>query len=393
MSGTTSAGQFNDLLALAGDSSQSGRTQLLLGVTDLLADNGQEFNEQESVHLASIMSGLARTADQSVKKQLATRLCHSDNAPMDLIVGLANDLIAISHPVLVHSPLLRDNHLLDIINERSQDHLLAISARATLPENVADALMAKGNNSVLVQLAKNHGAQLSPPTIAHLVGRSKSVELLQEPLIEREDMPTDLKFQIYWWAAPSVRAKILELTDGVATPGLDVTGGNQARENDITRQEGALSSAQSFIREMAMQDKLDEQALVRLLRGGQVPEFVIGLSHMSDLHPTTARRVLQDTSGESLAMVCKATGFDKETFMSLEALTYKGEKRGQKQIETQLAMFDRTNKQTSAKAMGLWRRGPDSDAPVGEWPPKGTVNSNGAQYFNLPGQKLEMGGD
>lgn len=393
MPATSRARQFSELLTLAGDSSRSGRTELLLRVTDLLVSADQEFNEQESDHLAGIMNSLARTADQAVKKQLAARLSDASNAPSDVIIGLANDLFSIARPVLARSPVLRDIDLLDIIEARTQEHLLAISTRKTLPENVTNALAEKGNSAVLVQLAKNHGALLSPPTIAHLVGRSKSVEPLQKPLIEREDMPTDLKFQIYWWAAPGVRARILELTDDVSIPGSNQASDNSPRGNDITRQEGTLSSAQSHIREMARQDKLDEQALVRLLRGGQVPEFVIGLSHMSDLHPTTARRVLQDTSGEALAMVCKATGFDKETFMSLEALTYKGPKRGAEQIETQLAMFDRTNQKTSAKAMGLWRRGPDSDAPIGEWPPKGTVNSNGVEYFNLPGTKLGMGGD
>ncbi len=66
----------------------------------------------------------------------------------------------------------------------------------------------------------------------------------------------------------------------------------EAPANDITRQEGKLSDAQAHIRQLSHNGNLSEESLVSLLRGGQVSEFVVALSHMSDLNLITARRIL-----------------------------------------------------------------------------------------------------
>ena len=198
-------------------------------------------------------------------------------------------------------------------------------------------------------------------------------------------------FQIYWWAPPGTRKQLLGLTKNLDPAELDKLWTDQApgTTNDIAQQEGTLSPAQQHIREMVSNETLDQESLVSFLRGGQIPEFVIGLAHISDLSITTTRRVLEDKAGEALAMVCKANGVNKEIFSSLESLVYGGSTRTPDQVATRQSVFDQVETVMARTALSLWRSGPDKLAPTGEWPPKGG-KFDSAEFVNLPGQKLKQ---
>jgi uncharacterized protein (DUF2336 family) len=379
---------------LAADTGATGRTELLGRITDLFLESGGVFSEQEALHAQEIINSLLRTVGSDARQKLAHKIGGLENAPRQVAVRLAHDKIEVARPILVGSPVLEDQDLIEIIDSRTQEHLRAITERDHINERVTRALAEKGNDGVLVSLASNNNARLSRPTAAHLVGCSQTVEPLQKPLIERTDISPDLIFQIYWWAPPATRKKLLGLAKGLdpSEPGKSLPDQVSAATNDIAQQRGTLSPAQQHIRKMVSNETLNQESLVSFLRGGQVAEFVIGLAHMSDLTVTTVRRVLRDKAGEALAMVCKANGFDKELFSSLESLVYGGSTRTPDQVAAHQGIFDQVEPGMARTALSLWRRGPDALVPTGEWPPKGaTLNFtlNSAEYINLPGQKLK----
>lgn len=385
MSETSNNSKIVELVSLAGDTSISGREQLLSRVTDLFIDSADALNEQEASHLGDILDSLTRTVGSGARQTLGQRIGDLGSAPRAVIIRLANDKVAVARPVLTGSPVLENENLIDIIGVQTQEHLLAISARPNLHECVTDALAEKGNEDVLLSIALNLGANLSRSTAAHLVARSQSLEPLQTPLVERSDIPADLIFQIYWWAQPIVRKKILGLTENLAQHELEKLLGNNDGPclNDLTQQEGTLSPAQDFVRELVVNENLTEDTLMNFMRDGQVPEFVIALAHLSDLNLITARRVLQDRDSHSLAMVCIANGFDKQTFTSLESMVHGNHNQIQK------SAFDEIDPKTAKTTLAMWRQGPDANTGAGEWPPKGT-NTQSAEYINLSGQKLKL---
>ena len=160
-------------------------------------------------------------------------------------------------------------------------------------------------------------------------------------------------------------------------------------KNNINRREGKLSDAQDFVCELSRNGNLSEETLVRLLRSGQIPEFVVVFSHRSDLNLITARRILQDNDAQSLAMVCRVKEFNKEAFSTLESLVCGDSKRSSKQATAEQVVFDRIDTRAASKAVVIWRHGPDSNTPTGERPPRKTDDQS-ARYINLSGQKLNQ---
>ena len=69
-----------------------------------------------------------------------------------------DDEIAIAGPVLSLSDRLTTPDLIEIALAKSQPHLLAISERSSLSEELTDTLIERGDQEVINKLAENAGA-------------------------------------------------------------------------------------------------------------------------------------------------------------------------------------------------------------------------------------------
>ena len=74
---------------------------------------------------------------------------------------------------------LTENDLVEIAKSKSQEHLLAISGRASITEAVTDVLVERGNRQVAHRLAKNAGAHFSELGFASIVKGADQATLSQ----------------------------------------------------------------------------------------------------------------------------------------------------------------------------------------------------------------------
>lgn len=87
---------------------------------------------------------------------------------------------------------------------------MAVSTRDRVSEQVADALVEKGNDQVLGSLAGNVGAELSRNAMETMVARSEGgEEALNEALVMRDDMPADPMRKMYNHVSSALREYIL----------------------------------------------------------------------------------------------------------------------------------------------------------------------------------------
>ncbi len=118
---------------------------------------------------------------------------------IELISLLANDRIEIARPVLLRSPVLRDEDLVTIVKLRGREHILAIAMRPRLSEFVSDACIETGDDEVIEGLLRNNGSEISKKAFSYLVAESERVDRFREPLVCRADLPQDLAMRMFWW--------------------------------------------------------------------------------------------------------------------------------------------------------------------------------------------------
>jgi hypothetical protein len=174
---------------------------------------GTRLGATESALLGDILRQLVRDVEMPVRRALAKQLSDRDDAPQDLIVLLANDVIDVAFPVLEKSPLLDDTELVAIVTRHAKQHAMAVSQRPTVSMAVSDALVETGDTDVVVSLLRNDGAKIRAKTMETIVDRSRNIEELQAPLLSRKDLNIDMAIRMTDWVGESLRRYIVNRFD------------------------------------------------------------------------------------------------------------------------------------------------------------------------------------
>ena len=186
------------------------RVRALWHATDLLIAGS--YSEEEIETFGRVIERLADEIEVEVRAWLSVRLSHFDEAPINVIRKLAfDDAIEVAGPVLEESVRLDDETLIANVRSKSQSHMLAISRRTSLGEDVTDVLVARGNRTVVNSVAANSGARFSGSSLLHMVKRAEGDSILAERLGLRKDIPRNLFQQLIAKASSDVRTRLARL--------------------------------------------------------------------------------------------------------------------------------------------------------------------------------------
>ena len=351
------------LLDLAHDRTTQGRSQLVSAIGDLMGERGRILTLQERALINDILKKLIQDVARTVRKALAEKLALSPQAPREVAAILANDEFDIASPILLNSPLLEDEDLMEIVRHRTLSHRLAVAMRRSLTERVSDELVATNSIDVIKALLENHGAKISAATMTYLVEQSKTLDVYQEPLLRRSDLPADLAKRMYFWVSAALRQFIVE-NFPIDPVELDLTLGAIAQEaaqrvTSITSDDPATNLA----RQLAERQDLTPDIIVETLRRGETPLFEAMLAERIGLKPIIARKLIYDSHGEGLVVACRAAGIDRSNFVTLVMLMQRARSdpmtRDPYLMSKSLELFDRLPSETAKKLVDRWTINPD----------------------------------
>ena len=349
----------DELFALARNKSAEGRRQLFSTVCDLFLGESLVLSDRERALMGEILRQLVRDVEMAVRKSVAEKLSRRSDAPHALVIELANDQIEVANPILKESEVLKDVDLIEVIRHRTMEHQLAVAMRKTVSANVSSALVDTGNQDVIATLLNNHGATITREVMDYLVNESKRVDAYQNPLIRRPDLPPDLAQRMYWWVSAALRKHIAQTFSVNMDP---VDDAIEESTNALIKQETEARAkpgkTEDLIERLAELGELNTDFLIKALRQGEVSLFETGLARMSGLRLNLLRRILYEPGGEGLAMLCRATGVERQTFATIYELTRKAADRGDEakaQVDP-FELFDKTKARDAERVLKRWRR-------------------------------------
>jgi uncharacterized protein (DUF2336 family) len=354
---SNSRNKLESLVQLAHETSSERRRELLREITDVFLDNPSSYNSTESQYFGEIMGKVAYDLERQVREELARKLAAEAAAPPDLIKRLAGDEIEVARPVITESPVLQEHDLIEIAERQGQEHLIAMTERPDIGERLSDVLVDKGDDRVVEGLVRNESAKIARNTMEKVVARSETSAALQEPLVDRPDLPADLMRDMLAFVTEDIKSKILEQTNMVNSEKLDEllddVGTKLGRQSGLRR--GGKSKPEVLIQELLAKGELNEGKLVELARQRQVPELICGLAQLSELDIPTTRRAIMDRTGEGLAIVCKSCGFNQTTFSTLVNHVWPDSERSIEQSCTLIALYNQVTMETAQRVMRFWR--------------------------------------
>jgi uncharacterized protein (DUF2336 family) len=355
MSGETS--RLKQLIAVAKEDSSDKRRDLLREITDVFMAAPDRYTSSEMQHFDVILSKVAESVETALRRELAEKLADVPSAPKGLIRQLAHDEISVAEPVLRRSQALTEEDLVRVIRQRGQDHMKAITQRPEVPETVSSELVQRGGKDVLVSLVQNKGARLNVPTMERLVEQSRTIDELQAPMAKRYDLPPQLLTQMYFFVSSALKKEILKRSE-MLDPALidEAVDSNRQKilEKASVEAQYDVENARQFIRERIAANTLNEALLKELIESRRSTEFLFAFAHYAGVDTSTAQRVLQDRSWESLAICCRAAGLERGTFAKIVFGMQRSSDEQHKALRI-LDLYLKVPQEAAERVMRFWR--------------------------------------
>lgn len=371
---------------MALDRSVKGRETLARTIGSLFSNEEKALSELERALMTDILGKLISDVEILVRKALSDELSSANTVPHELILMLANDEIEVARPILMDSPIIEDEDLVDIIKTRTHQHQLSIAMRNDISSEVSDALINTGHKDVIKTLLENHSAEITTLTLEYLSEQSRRIDDFQEPLINRRDLPLYLAERMYWWVSAALRSHILR-NFPVDIQDLDnriQSGVHKLIDRDrLTAPQEKPATA--LARKLNKDKKLTTAALVQSLRQGEIELFEAMFCEMSGFRLDGLRKALYKTKGEGVAILCLAMGIPKQMFATIFLLSRKGHPEGQttdpRDLSRAMLIYDKVSVDDAKLIADSWRMDPSYQNAVSKLssPPDVQKITGGAQ--------------
>jgi uncharacterized protein (DUF2336 family) len=323
--------------------------------TDILIAG--QYSEDQIWTFGEIIGRLAEEIEIAARVRLANKLAPSNNAPFNVIKKLAfDDSIDVAGPVLRQSERLDTKMLVENARCKSQQHLLAISKRKSISDDVTDVLVGRGNKEVVASVAANGGASFSGPGFLKLVQRSEDDSILAGNLGLRKDIPRHLFQQLISKASEEVKRKLERERSGmggqIQTVVADVTGMIHAKFGPASK---SYFSAKRIVSTLHQRGELNEEKIFEFAYSLKFDETAVALSLLCALPIDVVERAMVNENREAILILAKALDLSWATTMSLLFLGAAKYRITARDLESMKNDFARLNVETSKHVLKVYQ--------------------------------------
>jgi uncharacterized protein (DUF2336 family) len=303
----------------ANPQSGASREEIYLAVASLYRIQGAGLNQRERELMREILRRLTRDVEMAIRIALAQRLAEDASVPHDLILLLVDDSIEVARPLILHSPLLTEADSLKLIAQASVAHQEAVAHRTNIGFLVTEALTRCDHESVLLALVRDATTKISDTGYQNLVQKSRAIQGLQEPLIKRPDMPSDMANNMCEWVSDALKVYI-QNNYRMAPKHVDVAlseAATQLNSEPPSPKDPPADSAQKLIEKLAAAGQLKAGFLMRVLSQGQIDLFDLAFTRLLEIELPAFRSIFYQDGVKLVALACRAAGIDKSVFATV----------------------------------------------------------------------------
>jgi hypothetical protein len=287
------------------DGTSARRVKTLRRVTDLFLNDGERLSEEQVKVFDDVLCLLIARVETRARAELSKRLAPVDYAPFEVIQHLASDdEIEVAGEVLAHSSRVTTETLIKVASTKGQDHLLAISGRSELPEEVTDVIVDRGEVRVIRRLANNAGARFSQSGYSGMVARAEADDELVEILGLRIDLPIKFLRDLLRRAKDAVRARLLKIAPPALQEEILRVLDDIAREQPAARR--SFGIAEELVKLMKQLNELDDAAVFGFAEKNKFDEVIVALAVLNDLPAEMMARLIEGPRSDLILIPCRS---------------------------------------------------------------------------------------
>lgn len=261
----------DDVTKLLTDPSAEARAET---AAKIAADFGVETLTDSERQLAeSIFRLMVKDAEVRVREALAQNLKENPPVPYDVAMNLAVDVDSVALPVLRFSEVLSDEDLIEIVRSQDPSKQVAIAERATVSEEVSDALVETENEAVVTSLVSNVGAEISERSLQKVVEDMGAIETIQGTMVHRSSLPVTVAERLVTMVSENLKEELAqrhELDAGLAT---DLILQSRERATITLSAESDEDQLDRLIQQLHEHERLTPSIILRALCMGDLSFF------------------------------------------------------------------------------------------------------------------------
>lgn len=312
---TASNSNFALLMELAKEPSSEKRRALLVQISGMLSEDPATGTSANCAAFDEIAVAIVADLKTEARAEIAQRFANTALPLGRTSRQLAMDDIKVARPILERSRALTESDLLEVVGQKSQEHLMAVTKRGDIGEKVSEALVTRGNDQVVGSLLVNRSAKIARNTYERITERAQTSPVLQAPLVRRQGVPLDLLNDLFESAASELRQEILKQYENVSPDELEAAL-KRSRERVAKAYNGMpedLDAAKRSLLNLEKTGDLKPLLLVRLMREGQPSRtlFLLAFAKLTDVDFQVVLRLIDKKDIDALALLCRAAGFDR----------------------------------------------------------------------------------
>jgi uncharacterized protein (DUF2336 family) len=274
-------------------------------------------SERDQVEAA--MTVLLDDRAPEVRLALAQELARSEQAPHHIILSLAADKPAVSTIVVEHSPIILDSELVDLAATREPEVQTAIARRPFVSRSVAAAICEVSCAEACLALLENKGARVLRFSLDRIVDRHGDVPELRFALLERDDLPLEVRQVLISRLAGSLKQLIVS-HDWMAAERADaVTREARERATIAAAFEVAADGMVALVASLLHAGELTPAFLIRAVASGQTALFETALSVLARMPRERVGALIASGRGANLNALLQKAGLPPRTFPAFQA--------------------------------------------------------------------------
>ncbi len=295
------------------------RSALLRRLIDVVSLPASRLAPQDRQMAGDVLLEMLFVADTEARRLCAERLAQKSEAPRRLLRYLAMCEFCIAEAVLSHNEGFDAVDLCEIVEATGVEHWLAVARRKVVPSMVTLALARTGEPHVIRTVLRNRQAEFSDAATQVMVEISRVHDDLCGLLIERLELRTGDAMAMFWWSDGETRRKILQRHAADRLELIAACGDVFAMASEenwadaVTRKTLQLIERRQRNRAAIEKSPYDslEHAVEMAARTGMTPQLAQEIGYLSGVKPVTIAKMMSDSGGEGLAVLCKATGLKR----------------------------------------------------------------------------------
>ncbi len=262
---------------------------------------------------------LSKDIETDVRVALAQSVRSARHLPRDVALRMAEDVEAVSLPILGHSLVLTDDDLVAIVQRASVPKQTAIAARPTVSAPLSDALVTHGAEEAVAALMGNAGARVSEPALSRAIERFSESDAVKEAMVRRSILPAAVAERLVALVSRRLQDHLVRHHKLPASAAADLV--MRGRERSVIRLSAGSDDAD--LREMVAQmhhtGRLTPSLLVRAICTGDLGFFEAGMAELTGIKVENVQVLLHDAGPNGLVALYRRSGMPPELFNCVRA--------------------------------------------------------------------------